>query len=369
VRAIRLRAAGEIVAVPRDVTRLEACLLRAQNRSTPIRKVVMTHRRLLTASAAMAALFLNSRAGFAQVYDLVPNLVPRPASEISVIQDPTNGHILLQFAAVNTNIGSGPLELRAGGVDGTGQEVYQRVYRNDGSYYDTLAGTMTYHPQHNHFHFNGFALYTLTAVTQTFGSPQTSEKTSFCVEDTNAIDLRLPGAPQNAVYTTCNPSVQGLSVGWGDRYGPSLPGQAIDITGDPEGDYELRIESDPGRRLIETSDTDNTSCVRLHINPAARTFQALGICGAVTVTSITPNTVKPGTSVNVTITGTGFSAGAAVGFENGTGSAPVAGNVVVVDANTITATITVKNGGGKQSRVWDVRVGSGVLFRAFTVKQ
>lgn len=331
----------------------------------------MKHRRALTISAVFAAAVLvNSRTGFAQVIDLLPNLVPRPASEISVVQDPANGHILLRFAAVNTNIGIGPLELRAGGINGTGQEVKQRIYRNDGSFYDWTAGTMTYHPEHNHFHFNNFALYTLTAVGNTSGSGQTSEKTSFCVEDTTAIDLGLPGAPRNGVYITCNPDVQGLSVGWGDRYGPSLPGQSIDITGDPEGDYDLQIASDPSNHLLETSETDNTSCIRLHINAAARTFQALGVCGAVTVASITPNSARPGTSVSVTITGTGFTQGVAVGFENGSGPVPVVGNVAVAaDGKTITATVTVKNGGAKQTRYWDLRVGSGMLFRAFTVKQ
>ena len=39
------------------------------------------------------------------------------------------------------------------------------------------------------------------------------------------------------------------------------------------------------------------------------------------------------------------------------------GNVVVVNANTITATVTVKNGGGKQTRIWDLRVGSGVAVQ------
>jgi hypothetical protein len=330
----------------------------------------MKHRRVATLSVVFAtAVLVNARTGYAQADDLLPNLAPRPASEISVVQDPTNGHILLRFAAVNTNIGNGALELRAGGATGSGQEVYQRIYRSDGSYYDNLAGTMTYHPEHNHFHFNNFALYTLTAAADTSGSGQTSEKTSFCVEDTTAIDLRLPGSPQNAVYTTCNPTVQGLSVGWGDRYGPTLPGQAIDITGDPEGDYDLRIETDPAERLLETDETDNVSCIRLHINPAARTFQALGTCGAVTVTSISPNTTRPGSSVSVTISGTGFTQGVAVGFENGSGPVPVVGSVVVVNGTTITATVTVKNGGGKQARVWDLRVGSGVLFRAFTVKQ
>jgi hypothetical protein len=329
----------------------------------------MKPRRFLIISTVMAAAMpLSARSGFAQVSELRPNLVPRPASEISVVQDPATQHVLLRFAAVNTNIGDGPLELRAGGVNASGQEVYQRVYRSDGTYYDTLAGTMTYHPQHNHFHFNNFALYTLKAVGDVLGSGQTSQKTSFCVEDTTAVDLQLPGAPRTAVYSTCNPDVQGLSVGWGDRYGPLLDGQAIDITGDPEGDYDLIIETDPSDQLLETNNSDNVSCVRLHINASAGTFQPIGVCGAVTVSALTPNTASPGAVLNVTITGTGFTTGVAVGFENGSGSAPAVSSVVVIDSQTITATVTVKKGGGKQARVWDLRVGSGVLFRAFTIK-
>jgi lysyl oxidase len=328
----------------------------------------MKHPRALTILAVLAAIVLvKPAAAFAQT-ELLPNLTPRPASEISVVQDSSNGHILLRFAAVNANLGIGPLELRPGGLDGTGQDVYQRIYLSDGTFYDQFAGTMTYHPQHNHFHFNNFARYTLIAVGDTTGSGLTSEKTSFCVEDTTAIDLRLPGAPQSAVYTTCNATVQGLSVGWADRYGPTLAGQSIDVTGDPEGDYELWIETDPSNQLKETDESDNKSCIRLHINPDARTFQAQGICGAVDVYSITPNTAKPGTSISVTITGSGFTPGIAVGFENGSGPAPVISNVVVVNATTITATVTVKNGGSKQGRVWDVRVGSGTLLRAFTIK-
>jgi len=312
----------------------------------------------------MAAALVYPRAGFAQV-DLLPNLVPRPGSEISVVQDATNGHIYLRFGAVNTNIGMGPLELRAGGVTTSGQEVYQRVYRSDGSYYDTLAGTFTYHPEHSHFHFNGFALYTLARIG---GTAETSEKTSFCVEDTTPINLSLPGAPQSPVYSLCSPTVQGLSVGWGDRYGPTLAGQSFDITGDPESDYDLKIQTDPYGRLAETDESDNSSCVRLHVNPAARTVQTLGICGNVTVTSITPNSAKPGTTLSVQISGTGFATGIAVGFENGSGPTPVIGSVVVVNQNTITATVSIKNGGGKQPRVWDLRVGSGTLVQAFTVR-
>ncbi len=137
----------------------------------------------------------------------------------------------------------------------------------------------------------------------------------------------------------------------------------------PRETTSSHIETDPVNNFIETIETDNVSCVRLHINPAARTVQALGLCGAVTVTSISPNTTQPGTPINVTITGSGFAQGMAVGFENGSGPAPLVSNVVVSDATTITATVSVKNGGGKQARVWDLRVGSGTLFRGFTVKQ
>ena len=321
-----------------------------------LRKGTMKQRRLVMIPVVFAAVVLvNSRAGFAQT-ELLPNLSPLPASELSVAQ--VNNRTLLRFAAVNTNVGNGPLELRAGGIDGTGQQVFQRIYRSDGTFYDRMAGTMTYHPQHNHFHFNNFALYTLTSVANNTGSGQTSEKTSFCVEDTTQIDLGLPSAPRSGVYTTCNPDVQGLSVGWGDRYGPNLDGQSIDITGDPEGDYHLTIATDPGTpnsgdldgQLLETNESDNVSCIRLHINPAARTVQALGICGRVEVLSITPNAAQAGTSMSVTITGTGFSSGMAVGFENGTGTAPLVSNVRVVNSTTITATVTVKKGGSKQVR-------------------
>jgi len=335
----------------------------------------MKLRRLVMIAAVFAAVVLvNSRAGFAQT-DLLPNLAPLPASEISVAK--VNNRTLLRFAAVNTNVGLGPLELRAGGIDGTGQQVFQRIYRSDATFYDRLAGTMTYHPQHNHFHFNNFARYTLTRLGDVAGPAQTSEKTSFCVEDTTQIDLGLPGAPRSGVYTTCNPDVQGLSVGWGDRYGPSLDGQSIDITGDPEGDYHLTIETDPPSQsdssdgvpgqLAETDDSDNVSCIRLHINPATFLAQVLGICGKQEVVSITPNSTPSNSSVNVTIVGSGFTDGIAVGFENGTGGAPLVSNVRVVNPTTITATVTVKKGGGKQVRYWDLRVGDGTLKRAFSI--
>ncbi len=92
----------------------------------------------------------------------------------------------------------------------------------------------------------------------------------------------------------------------------------------------------------------------------------------VTVTRISPNSLKAGTSMNATITGTGFVSGAKVTFENGSGPVPSASSVNVVDGGTITATVKVKSGGPAGTRYWDVRVtnpdgSSGVLVREFTV--
>jgi len=88
----------------------------------------------------------------------------------------------------------------------------------------------------------------------------------------------------------------------------------------------------------------------------------------VTVSSIQPNTAQKGSVVPVRITGFGLTAGMQVSFENGSGSRPTATNVTIVDANTITANVTVKSGGGGRDRVWDVRVGPGVLLDGFTVQ-
>jgi len=92
----------------------------------------------------------------------------------------------------------------------------------------------------------------------------------------------------------------------------------------------------------------------------------------VLVTSIDPNSMQAGTTISVTISGSGFATGAEVTFENGAGPAPTASNVDVIDSNTITATITAKSGGPPRPRVWDVRVtnpddSSGLLIDGFTV--
>jgi len=325
---------------------------------------------LLTASAVVLA-----GGAFAQtVVDRPPNLIPLPASSLSLVAD-ASGNSTLRFSTTSWNNGTGPLQLEAGPVDtGSGkQQVFQRVFLSDGTSFLRLAGYFEWHPAHNHFHFDDYALYTLQPVNAPGGSLRSGSKTTFCVMDTTKINAALPGAPTQAVYSTCGQYIQGMSVGWGDTYGAHLPGQEIDFTANADGIYQLKIEIDPKKVIIESTETDNVSCVLLSIKkPSTVTvLDSSGSCS--TAVSITPNTAQAGTTVQVTITGYGLSDGMPVTFEGASGQRPIATNVrLASDTSTldiITATVTLpaKKHGGRTS-VWDVRVGSSApLPKAFTV--
>jgi VCBS repeat-containing protein len=100
----------------------------------------------------------------------------------------------------------------------------------------------------------------------------------------------------------------------------------------------------------------------------------ISVTGApISVTSIQPNTLPAGSTINVTITGSSFDTGVAVTFENGNGPAPTAADIVVAaDGESLTATITAKSGGPPRDRVWDLRLtnpdsSSAVLIAGFIV--
>ena len=209
---------------------------------------------------AVALLFgFSTRAG--TVTENRPNITPFPARDIRVVTG-SDGLLYLRFSTVSWNNGLGALELIAGDPDSANtQKVFQRIYSINGSYRDVLAGSFVWHEGHNHFHFDDYALYTLQ------GAPgaRTSAKTTFCVMDTSRVDTKLPGASKRAIYKTCGAIKQGMSVGWGDQYGYQLAGQAIDITGLPNGDYNLKIEIDPNHRLTELDTSDNISNVLLRL--------------------------------------------------------------------------------------------------------
>ena len=208
---------------------------------------------------ATCAMALNFAGPSQAASDKLPNLTPLPASDIMAV--PSGSTLTMRFAALNWNNGSGRLEVRSGAEDREAgrQKVYQRIYSDTGTYRDVLAGSFVYHEAHQHIHFDDFALYTLQPVNAPGASQRTSAKTTFCIMDTNHIDAGLAGSPSSPEYTTCDASVQGMSVGWGDEYGSHLDGQSIDVTGLPDGSYSLKIEVDPKNRIVESDESDNVS--------------------------------------------------------------------------------------------------------------
>ena len=110
---------------------------------------------------------------------------------------------------------------------------------------------------HGHYHFKGFAAYTLRDE-KGFAAAQ-GRKMSFCLEDVTRWD---PTGPVDSKYD-CDS--QGIQTGWSDIYDGGLPGQWIDITSVPAGNYQLEITINPDHVINEGDYTNNTATVPVTI--------------------------------------------------------------------------------------------------------
>lgn len=139
------------------------------------------------------------------------------------------------------------------------------------------VGSLSFHAQHGHFHFDGLARYRL--LRDRGGRPDTSasgvvarsEKVGFCMGDTDWLGQE-PILVDTGWYRECRhttPHVpitfrQGISPSWGDSYGPSLAGQHLRIDGLADGFYWIEVAVNPGNAagqppLLETTRANNVS--------------------------------------------------------------------------------------------------------------
>jgi hypothetical protein len=235
---------------------------------------------VLVLSLALAAAGLSGFATSAQAGDPgtahLPDLVTRTPSDIRIQRDKATGTKVLRFSNTVANLGRGRLELRPVHDSVTDTTLaYQRVYTHDAAGNWSLqsqfpVGTFQFHETHNHWHYDDFALYELRNVAPdgSVGATvlRSSGKVTFCIIDTVSVDLTLEHASPTRGFTTCNQSdIQGLSVGWADTYGWSLPGQSIDISGLPSGEYWLVSTADPDGLISETNDANNAGAVKIKI--------------------------------------------------------------------------------------------------------
>jgi hypothetical protein len=226
------------------------------------------------------------------------------------------GQTALRISNRIANQGTGPLELRAGAATqdcddqgtypgGEDLEASQRIYTDGDAndYYnigdpvgaEPEVGCFEFHPAHGHWHFQEFSQYELRDLTTNALEAGPSEKIGFCILDGDRAIPPLPGSPTIGRYpqsdppaTPCGygdppsgPGVMGLSIGWADTYGWSLPGQRLDITGVPGGRYCLVSTANPTTgeidepQIIETTTDNNARRVAISIRPTKRRVRVL----------------------------------------------------------------------------------------------
>jgi hypothetical protein len=226
----------------------------------------------LLALAHLLGVVQSTPVANAQAVDWVPDIIVRESDLYNhdVVTNLVPGRTHIRFSTSTANIGMGRLHLI--GIlppqeDGS-QLVMQRVFRSDGTYWDDSAGGFLYHPTHSHTHFDNWCAYRLRYVLANDGVGGVAAegaKTSFCILDLGVYNNTLPNFNSSPYYTSCGSQVQGLSVGWFDLYSKSLPGQNIDITDLPDGEYWLEAEVDPDNNILEANDGNNITRIKVTI--------------------------------------------------------------------------------------------------------
>ena len=232
---------------------------------------------MLIAVLALLMLYLSVPAY--GVTSLTPDLRMARLSEIQM-EKTSDGHRRLRFSTKIVNVGAGPFEIWGSRpTTSDPMTVAQRIYDDAGSYTQVATpATMFFAGDgHSHWHVRNLERYTLDRLDNGV-RVGTGAKSGFCFYDNLQFNLSLPGAPQNAVYTSQNSCAggqtnvvgtnvvrEGLSVGWGDAYWWNLPDQYIDVTTLASGRYRLRAFADPDNWFREAADTNNETWVDLQL--------------------------------------------------------------------------------------------------------
>ncbi len=246
----------------------------------------------------------------------------------------------LRVSVSTPNIGRGPLTVRASSIFICGTDTFtsnpgtcpgggsprnlcfQRVYHKNGStmtYSDRPAGSMTYHPTHNHMHVDDWGVYTLrirdTAIADPMQWPMlgSGAKLGFCLMDygtcsyynghcvdslgNTLLNGDFPNYGLGGGNYNCDPTEQGISSGYTDIYYQYLDGMYITIPpGTCNGEYYIVVKIDPHDYFLEEKEDNNVIAI-----PFTLTKQVPAGTGSATITPSVPSTnVCEGSSVTLT---------------------------------------------------------------------
>ena len=243
----------------------------------------MTLRRFFSLGSFIGVLlasFVHVAPAFAAV-DQLPNL-RMAVTNVHLARE--RGQVRLRFTTMIVNVGRGRFEVlgrRASTTQPTMDTVTQVIYNDAGGFHlvDTTAVMYFAGDGHNHWHIRDlerFELFRRTA-TGTWTKVGHGEKHGFCFYDNYQFNLRLPGAPQRAVYRGCGTAASlrvrpGLSIGWGDQYSSTLPDQYINVTGVPNGVYRLKATANWYKRFVESNLNDNSTYITFRLRNGVLTI-------------------------------------------------------------------------------------------------
>ena len=203
----------------------------------------------------------------------LPDLQTLPPFDLHLIVNAERGTRLLRFSNSVANTGSGPLDLR-GELDSATQNVtlVQQVLGAEGTQITQRLGGFAYHPEHYHWHWEGFSVYevwTLGLIADLDEKVINSGKVGYCMLDSARINtgwlqannLTSLAAAAGSGYRDCGWRRQGISVGWVDTYLYDVPGQVMDVSALADGVYALRSIVDPDGLLAESNKRNNAALV------------------------------------------------------------------------------------------------------------
>jgi hypothetical protein len=148
-------------------------------------------------------------------------------------------------------------------------DAYQYFYNSSGEEVGSApVGTLEFDARsgHQHWHFHDFAAYNLLNSKGTL--MVRSLKDGFCIAPTDPIDLLVANASWQPELVGLQSACGGqgalslreaLTVGWGDTYDQSRPGQEFDITDLPAGEYLIQVVANPDAVLYEVDRSNNES--------------------------------------------------------------------------------------------------------------
>lgn len=202
--------------------------------------------------------------------------------------DEEGGRQYLKLTNAVANLGDGPFELfPMNNPKELTTDAYQRVYTHDEKgtwsvFSETKVGTFALHEFHNHWHFEGFAEYEIRNKNKdgSIGDEvlASSGKVSFCMIDGGTYDNTLEHYTGFHYFQCRQDDPEGISVGYYDVYSYFLPGQEIDITDVPAGEYWLVSTADPDNYVMETNEDNNSAAVEIEIEGTVKLTKGSADC-------------------------------------------------------------------------------------------